>query len=131
MAVVINNFEAVADDGAAQGGASGKPKSPVTTQMPEQCPRDRAHGRAAQPVEGELNMTTNVARLPSRPARPTIEIGGEQDTRLEAGLLEYAISDGIDIIANAELRFGNWGSEDSPGFNISTVASSISARKLP
>lgn len=61
-------------------------------------------------------MTTNVARLPSRPARPTIEIDGEQDTRLEAGLLEYAISDGIDAIANAELRFGNWGGEDSPGF---------------
>ena len=31
MAVVINNFEAVADDGAAQNGASGKAKSPVTT----------------------------------------------------------------------------------------------------
>ena len=61
-------------------------------------------------------MTTNVARMPSRPARPTIEIGGEQDTRLEAGLLEYAISDAIDGIANAELRFGNWGGEDVQGF---------------
>jgi hypothetical protein len=31
MAVVINNFEAVADDGAAPGGASSKAKSPVTS----------------------------------------------------------------------------------------------------
>lgn len=31
MAVVINNFEAVADDGAAQNGRSGKAKSPVTS----------------------------------------------------------------------------------------------------
>jgi hypothetical protein len=31
MAVVINNFEAVADDGAAQSGAGGKAKSPVTS----------------------------------------------------------------------------------------------------
>jgi phage protein D len=35
---------------------------------------------------------------------------------LEAGLVEYAISDAIDGIANAELRFGNWGGEDQPGF---------------
>ena len=61
-------------------------------------------------------MPSNVARLPSRPARPTIEIGGEQQARLEAGLVEYAISDSIDGIANAELRFGNWGGEDQPGF---------------
>lgn len=61
-------------------------------------------------------MNTNVARMPSRPARPTIEIGGEQNTRLEAGLLEYAISDTIDGISNAELRFGNWGGEDAQGF---------------
>lgn len=31
MAVVINNFEAVADDGAPQGGAGAKAKSPVTS----------------------------------------------------------------------------------------------------
>jgi hypothetical protein len=32
MAVVINNFEAVADDNAAQGsGSGGKAKSPVTS----------------------------------------------------------------------------------------------------
>jgi uncharacterized protein len=61
-------------------------------------------------------MPTNVARLPSRPARPSIEIGGEQQTRLEAGLVEYAIADCIDGIANAEIRFGNWGGEDQPGF---------------
>lgn len=61
-------------------------------------------------------MPSNVARLPSRPARPTIEIGGEQQARLEAGLVEYAINDSIDGIANAELRFGNWGGEDQPGF---------------
>lgn len=61
-------------------------------------------------------MPTNVARLPSRPSRPSIEIDGAQDTKLEAGLVEYSISDSIDGIANAELRFGNWGGEDQPGF---------------
>lgn len=60
-------------------------------------------------------MPQTVTRLPSRSARPTIEIGGEQQTRLEAALLGYALSDGIDSMANAELRFGNWGGEQ-PGF---------------
>lgn len=60
-------------------------------------------------------MPQTVTRLPSRPARPTIEVAGEQQTRLEAALLEYALSDAIDSMANAELRFGNWGGEQ-PGF---------------
>ncbi|MEQ1537952.1 MAG: contractile injection system protein, VgrG/Pvc8 family [Sphingorhabdus sp.] len=61
-------------------------------------------------------MPSNVARLPSRPARPTIEIDGTQELLLEAALVEYAISDSIDGIASAEMRFGNWGGEDQPGF---------------
>ncbi len=60
-------------------------------------------------------MPQTVTRLPSRPARPTIEIGGQQQTTLEAALLEYALSDAIDTMAHAELRFGNWGGEQ-PGF---------------
>ncbi|MBL0021590.1 MAG: phage late control D family protein [Sphingomonadales bacterium] len=61
-------------------------------------------------------MATNIARLPSKPARPSIEIDGKQDTVLEAALLSYALSDPIDGMANAELRFGNWGGKDKPGF---------------
>lgn len=60
-------------------------------------------------------MPQTVTRLPSRPSRPTIEIDGRQQARLEAGLLEYALTDVIDGMASAELRFGNWGG-DEPGF---------------
>lgn len=60
-------------------------------------------------------MAEAVTRLPTRPSRPTIEIDGQQQATLEAALLEYALSDGIDAIAHAELRFGNWGGDD-PGF---------------
>ena len=34
-------------------------------------------------------MSANVARLPSRPARPTIEVGGRPNETLEAALLAY------------------------------------------
>jgi phage protein D len=61
-------------------------------------------------------MSTNVARLPSKPARPSIEIDGKQNTTLEAALLAFALNDPIDGMANAELRFGNWGGQDKPGF---------------
>lgn len=60
-------------------------------------------------------MPQTITRLPSRSARPTIEIAGQQQTRLEAALLEYMLADGIDTMAHAELRFGNWGGEQ-PGF---------------
>jgi uncharacterized protein len=61
-------------------------------------------------------MSSNVARLPSKPARPSIEIDGQQNTTLEAALLAYALNDPIDGMANAEMRFGNWGGQDKSGF---------------
>lgn len=61
-------------------------------------------------------MTAEIARLPSRPARPTVEIGGEQNATLEAALLEYELTDSIESMARAELVFGNWGGSDHPGF---------------
>jgi uncharacterized protein len=57
----------------------------------------------------------NVAHFPARPARPTIEIDGARQSRLEAGLLEMEIADSVDAIGRAELSFGNWGGE-TPGF---------------
>jgi hypothetical protein len=63
-------------------------------------------------------MSTNVARLPSRPARPTIEVDGRQNEALEAALLAYALSESLDGMANAELRFGNWGGAERPGFQF-------------
>jgi hypothetical protein len=63
-------------------------------------------------------MPATVARLPSRPARPTIEVGGRQNETLEAALLAYALSESLDGMANAELRFGNWGGAERPGFQF-------------
>jgi len=63
-------------------------------------------------------MSANVARLPSRPARPTIEVGGRQNETLEAALLAYALTESLDGMAHAELRFGNWGGADQPGFQF-------------
>jgi len=57
-------------------------------------------------------MTAQIARLPSRPARPTIEVAGKRDPRLEAALISYELSEGIEAMAHAELCFGNWGGED-------------------
>lgn len=61
-------------------------------------------------------MTAEIARLPSRPARPTIEVGGERSATLEAALIGYELTDAIEAMARAELTFGNWGGEDRPGF---------------
>jgi phage protein D len=61
-------------------------------------------------------MPAEIARLPSRPARPSIEIAGERNTTLEAALLSYELSDSIEAMARAELCFGNWGGADEPGF---------------
>lgn len=61
-------------------------------------------------------MTAEIARLPSRPARPTIEVAGQRNAKLEAALLSYELTDSAEAMAHAELCFGNWGSEDQPGF---------------
>lgn len=59
---------------------------------------------------------SNVATLPTRPARPTLEIGGERRQRLESALLAMEIADSVDGMARAELSFGNWGGADGGGF---------------
>ncbi|HEX8483691.1 MAG TPA: hypothetical protein VF650_17460 [Allosphingosinicella sp.] len=61
-------------------------------------------------------MSAEIARLPMRPARPSITIGGKRDAKLEASLLRYELTDSIEGMARAELVFGNWGGEDRPGF---------------
>jgi uncharacterized protein len=61
-------------------------------------------------------MTAEVARLPMRPARPSIFIEGKRNAQLEASLLRYELTDSIEGMARAELAFGNWGGEDKPGF---------------
>ena len=61
-------------------------------------------------------MAAEVARLPMRPARPSIFVEGQRDAKLEASLLRYELSDSIEGMARAELVFGNWGGEDKPGF---------------
>ena len=61
-------------------------------------------------------MSAEVARLPMRPARPSIMIEGKRDAKLEASLLRYELSDSIEGMARAELVFGNWGGDDKPGF---------------
>ena len=63
-------------------------------------------------------MPGNVARLPSRPARPTIEVGGRQNETLEAALLAYSLTESLDGMAHAELRFGNWGGAERPGLIV-------------
>lgn len=57
-----------------------------------------------------------VARLPMRPARPSIFVDGKRDAKLEAALLRYELSDSIEGMARAEISFGNWGGDDTPGF---------------
>jgi len=63
-----------------------------------------------------MASASNVATLPSRPARPTLEIDGERQSTLESALLSMELNDAVDSIARAELSFGNWGGADSPGF---------------
>jgi phage protein D len=59
---------------------------------------------------------SNVATLPTRPARPSLEIGGERRQRLESALLAMELADSVDGMARAELSFGNWGGPDGSGF---------------
>lgn len=59
---------------------------------------------------------SNVATLPARPARPTLEIGGERRPRLESALLAMELADSVDGMARAELAFGNWGGAQGSGF---------------
>lgn len=59
---------------------------------------------------------SNVAVLPSRPARPTLEIGGERRNTLESALLSMELAAAVDSIAQAELSFGNWGGAEGSGF---------------
>ena len=61
-------------------------------------------------------MAAELARLPTRPARPTIEVDGRRNAVLEAALLAYELGDSIESMARAELTFGNWGGENEPGF---------------
>ena len=61
-------------------------------------------------------MAAELARLPTRPARPTIDIDGRRSAVLEAALLAYELGDSIESMARAELTFGNWGGQDQPGF---------------
>ncbi len=62
-------------------------------------------------------MPATVARLPSRPSRPTIRIDGESQPRLEAAMLSYRLHASIESMASAEIEFGNWGGEDA-GFQF-------------
>jgi phage protein D len=59
---------------------------------------------------------SNVAVMPARPARPTLEIGGERQNRLESALLSMELASAVDSIAHAELSFGNWGGAEGSGF---------------
>jgi phage protein D len=61
-------------------------------------------------------MATAVQSQPMQSSRPSIEIDGKPQPRLEAALVSYELADRIDSMARAELCFGNWGGEDHPGF---------------
>jgi len=61
-------------------------------------------------------MATAVQSQPMQSSRPSIEIDGKPQPRLEAALVSYELADRIDSMARAELCFGNWGGEDKPGF---------------
>ena len=61
-------------------------------------------------------MAAEIARLPARPARPTIEVDGRRNAVLEAALLSYELGDSMESMARAEFTFGNWGGESQPGF---------------
>lgn len=58
---------------------------------------------------------SNVAPLPVRPSRPTIEIDGQRQDRLEASLLAMLVSESVEDMAHAAMTFGNWGG-GTPGF---------------
>lgn len=59
---------------------------------------------------------STIAQQPIRAARPSISIGGNRQTVLEASLLRYELTDSLDGMAHAELCFGNWGGSDRSGF---------------
>ncbi|MEY2925758.1 MAG: hypothetical protein RL367_235, partial [Pseudomonadota bacterium] len=61
-------------------------------------------------------MATNIAHLPIRSPRPTIEIDGQRIAVLDAALMSYELTDSVESMARAELIFGNWGGADKPGF---------------
>jgi len=61
-------------------------------------------------------MATAVQSQPLQSSRPSIEIDGQPQARLEAALVSYELADRIDAMAHAELCFGNWGGEAHPGF---------------
>jgi phage protein D len=60
--------------------------------------------------------SSNLAILPTRPARPTIEIDGERQATLTAALLSLEIADAIEGMTRCSLTLGNWGGADHPGF---------------
>lgn len=59
---------------------------------------------------------STIAQQPLRAARPAISIDGTRQTRLEASLVRYELTDSLDGMAHAELCFGNWGGSEGPGF---------------
>lgn len=61
---------------------------------------------------------STVAEKPVRPARPAISIDGSRQTRLEASLVRYDLTDNLDGMGHAELCFGNWGGSESAGFQL-------------
>lgn len=58
-------------------------------------------------------MTATLARLPTRPARPTITVAGASQPELEAALLAYRIHGSLEEMGMAEFTFANWGGEDA------------------
>lgn len=62
-------------------------------------------------------MTATLARLPTRPARPTITVAGAAQPELEAALLAYRLHGSLEEMGMAELSFANWGGEDA-GFRF-------------
>ncbi|MEL7444409.1 MAG: hypothetical protein AAGK02_01190 [Pseudomonadota bacterium] len=56
-------------------------------------------------------MTATVARLPSRPSRPTIRVNGQAEPTLESALISYRLHSSLEAMATAQLEFGNWGGE--------------------
>jgi phage protein D len=49
-------------------------------------------------------------------ARPSVEIDGQRDATLTAGLMSLLVTEGADGFVRCELGFGNWGGENRGGF---------------
>lgn len=59
-------------------------------------------------------MTTNLApTLPLYSSRPRIKIDGQQDARLDAGLLTLSVIEDELGLYRCEITFGNWGSSNN------------------